>query len=212
MPKISSKKIFLIIVSIITLSIAWRFFDLLSFRDSNIVLQKGLTVKLRPKGSLQQKFVANRDGLTKIEVLLRSPGIKYENGDRMEMKLADANCEENLRTGYLDDSFLNTENLYEFSFDRIPDSQEKEFCLTATFANKKESAKSIQFFTMGDETGQPLSIRPVYKNAHIWQDFSELNQRISQYKPWFLKHYFLAAIAISFIVISILSLILLIRL
>ncbi|MDP1833389.1 MAG: hypothetical protein Q8L11_00455 [Candidatus Moranbacteria bacterium] len=212
MPKISSKKIFLIIFLIITLSIAWRFLNLLSFRDSNIVLQKGLTVKLRPRESLQQNFVANRDGLTKVEVLLRSPGIKYENGDRMEMKLADADCKETLRTGYLDDSFLNTENLYEFRFDRIPDSQEKEFCLTATFANKKENAKSIQFFTMGDKEGQSLSIRPVYKNAHIWQDFSELNQRISQYKPWFLKHYYLWIITIAFIVFSIASVVILITL
>jgi len=48
-----------------------------------------------------------------------------------------------------------------------------------------------------------LSMRPAYENDNWKQDISELSQRISQYKPWFLKHFYLDAIAILFIVLSV---------
>jgi hypothetical protein len=197
------QKVLLVILLIFILAIFWRFFDLLSFPDSSIVLQKGALVKLHKKENLTQNFTANRDGLSKVEVLLRSPGIKFENGDKMKMEILDASCEKNLQEGFLTDAFLNTENLYEFRFDRIDDSQDQEFCLKATFQNQKENAKAIQFFTMGEGENQPLSIRPVYKNESVCQDLSELNQRMSQYKPWFLKHYYLWTISILFLILSI---------
>lgn len=199
---ISPKKIILLFAALMLGIVFWKFSTLLYFPDSNIVLQKGLLVKLQPQETLTQKFVAQKNGLAKIEVLLRSPGIKFEDGDKVETKLADGNCQEILRTGELQSSFLDTKNLHEFRFAPIPDSKGKEFCLIATFLPKKENAKSIQFFTMGEAENQPYSIRPVYKNTSIGQDLNELNQRISQYKPWFLKHYFLEAIAITFVVLS----------
>ena len=104
-----------------------------------------------------------------------------------------------LRQGKLTCSFLDSKNLYEFRFPRIVDSKNKSYCLIATFKPKKSSAKSIRIFTMGDEENQPLSIRPVYKNNNIFADLNELNRRISQYKPWFLKHYFLYSIIILFL-------------
>lgn len=212
MKKISPNKILLAILAIFILAIFWRFFNLLSFRDSSIVLEKGLTVKLRTKESLTQKFTANRDGLVKVEVLLRSPGIKYENGDEMKMEILDPDCAKTLREGFLTDAFLNTENLYEFKFERIPDSNGREYCLKATFQNQKENAKAIQFFTMGENENQPLSIRPVYKNTNFLADFSELNQRMSQYKPWFLKHYYLWFVMIGFVILSISLIVILILL
>lgn len=201
MKKNTSKKIILAFLAIFLIAIFWRFLNLLSFHDSAILLKKGATVKLRPQESLNQKFFANRKGLTKIEVLLRSPGIKYENGDRMKMEILDSTCAKTLREGFLTDTFLNTENLYEFRFDRIENSKNQEFCLKATFQNQKENAKAIQFFTMGETENQPFSIRPVYKNSHIFQDLNELNQRMSQYKPWFLKSYFLWFIMLGFLIL-----------
>lgn len=201
MKKISPKNIFLTVFAVLLLAIFFQFFSLLSFPDSNIVLTKGDTVKLQPDTSLTQKFTANRDGLAKVEFLLRTPGIVFENNDVMQMTLADENCQNPIRQGEMKESFLNSGNLYEFSFAKIENSQNKTFCVIATFKPIKASAKAIQLFT---QDGTQLSIRQVYVNDNVWQNLSELNQRISQYKPFFLKHAFLATISILFIILSIL--------
>ena len=211
----TTKHVFLAIFAILLLSIAFQFFSLLSFPDSSIVLVKGDTVKLQPEDSLTQKFTANRDGLNKVEFLLRTPGIVFENKDVMKVQLLDENCQKPLREGVLKESFLNSGNLYEFPFSKVENSQNKIFCVIATFQPTKSSAKAIQFFTSDGpprvderlsprvEAGAQLSIRPVYVNDNVWQNLSELNQRISQYKPFFLRHIYLATFSILFIVLSI---------
>ncbi len=37
----------------------------------------------------------------------------------------------------------------------------------------------------------PIVFRPSYKNPIVAKDFQQLNQRMSQYKPWFLKGWYL---------------------
>ena len=198
---ISFNKIILLFAAILFIAVFWRFESLLYFPDSSILLQKGNTVKLNPESTLTQKFSASKNYLAKIEVLLRGSGVKYKDGDKVTTKIADENCQTILREGEIKDSFLETQNLHEFEFEPIVDSAGKEFCFIATFLPKNEKAKSLQFFTM-EEENQPYSIRPVYKNSSITQDLSELNQRISQYKPWFLKHFYLYAIVILFLATS----------
>ena len=201
--KISSKKLLLVFAAIMLAIVFWKFFSLLSFTDSSVVLQKGLKIKINPGETLTQKFTANRNGLAKVEILMHQSGIKYENGDKVQAKISDKDCQNVLREGELKESFLDTENLYLFSFAPISDSEDKEFCFIATFLPVNPTAKSLQFFTTGEEENQPYSIRTVYKNQNILQDLSELNQRISQYKPWFLKHYYLYTVSILFIILSI---------
>lgn len=197
-----SKKLLIVFAIVMFFAVFWKFSTLLYFPEANIYLKKGLVVKIWPQETLIHKFTAQRSNLSKVEVLLRSPGIKYKNGDKVEMKIADENCQKILHTGELKDSFFNIENLYEFKFNPISDSEKKEFCLMATFLPIKDSAKSLQFFKIGEEENQPYSIRPVYKNQNILQDIGELNQRISQYKPWFLKHYYLYAVSFLFLLLS----------
>lgn len=203
MQKFSPKNIFLAIFTFLLVMLFSRFLANLSFPDSSINLQKGLTVKLQSKNSLTQKFTTTRGGLTKIEVLLRSPGIEFEKGDRVTAQLADGNCQKIILEGKLQSSFLSSNNLYEFVFPKIDDSKNKTYCLIATFQAQKSSARAIQFFTTGDTENQPLSLRPVYVNDSFWQNMTELNRRMSQYKPWFLKHYFLWFVMIGFIILSI---------
>jgi hypothetical protein len=225
MQKISSKQIFLLIFTILVLLIFANFFSLLSFPESSIVLEKGdPAIKLPAEESLTQKFTANRDNLMKVEFLLRTPGIEFEKKYRVKMELADANCQKMIRTGELLESFLNSNNLYEFKFSEVKDSKDKTYCLIATFKPNNAKAKAIQFFvfenkpseflpensTTQEKFANPLSIRPVYVNDNTWQDLTELNQRMSQYKPFFLKHYYLATISILFIILSIATVIILI--
>jgi len=213
---LTSSKILLTFFAILTIIIFAKFFTLLDFPDSSIILEKSDPIlKLRPSESFSQKFIANRDNLMKVEILLRAPGPKPN--DLVRMEIADENCKKIIRTGKLEKSYLNSDNLFEFSFSKIPDSNSKTFCLIATFKPEKSTSKAIQFFTQsnkqplfsvqnsssdGDLTGQALSTRPVYANDHWWQNLSELSQRMSQYKPWFLKDFFNMAIITLFIILS----------
>ena len=207
----SNKKIFLALFFFFLILIFSKFFSLISFPDSSIVLEKEDDLQLKEGQSIQQKFIANRNNLSKIQILMRSTGI--DKGNIIEMEIADDNCQNTIYRKNLEYSFLDAGNLYEFSFPKIKESKERKYCLIATLLHQQ--SKSAKFFTSsknysffeainistGDKNEyQALSMRPAYKNVNAWQDIDELNKRISQYKPFFLKHYFLWTILILFLV------------
>lgn len=210
MKHLTSKNIFLIALAVIIIVIFARFLTLLSFPDSSVALDKGELIPFPQKSVLTQTFIANRNNLEKIQFLFRTPGPK--TGD-VSVEIADESCAKTIRQGTLATAFLNSNNLYEFVFDKIPDSNGKKYCL-----NIKTSAKGLRLFSMPEserqyglknsttgETfeGKTLSVRGAYVNDNLGQNLRELSQRISQYKPWFLKHYFLETIAILFVVLSV---------
>lgn len=202
---------------IMFVAVFWKFFCLLSFPDSSVTLKKGDPLfELKDGASFTQMFTANEDNLNKLEFLLRTPGPKNKSSVRME--IADATCEKTLRQGTLRKSFVSSGNLHEFKFDIIPDSQGKTYCLKAEFSRKKPDPKKIRFFTMksddpkfaiknedgnNENDGLSLSMRTVHKSDSLTQNLGELNERISQYKPFFLKHYFLYAIVFLFLAASV---------
>jgi hypothetical protein len=215
--KLTPKKLLLAVLAIFLIAIFWRFETILYFPDSSSPLKKDALVKVHPGETITQKFTAGQNGLAKVEMLLRGPGLQYQNGDQMKMVLADQNCENKLRTGDLQPSFLASNNLYEFDFSRLPDSAGKTYCLEAAFTSQKSNAKSLQVFMTDTPSApfvltnmtlnlkypnNPLSLRPVYRSG-FWQNLSVLNQRMSQYKPFFLKHYYLWAIVTLFLALSI---------
>lgn len=208
--------ILLSILGAMMLAVFFRFFSLLSFPDSSVVLEKGELIPLPTKQSLSQVFVANRDNLTKIEYLFRTPGPKP--GDTVSVELRDASCTDTIRTGSIVPSFLNSDNLYEVAFPAIPDSNGQIYCLVTSYKPKDANIKGLRLFSMETadtrlilrniatgETfdGKTLAIRGVYRNASVWQDLGELNHRISQYKPWFLKDAFVGTVAVLFVVLSV---------
>jgi len=142
MCKFSAKKIFLILFAIMMFAVFSKFFSLISFFDSGMVLEKGEIIKLYAQNTLNQKFVANRDNLIKIRFLLSTEGIK--EGNVVKMQIADENCSNIIREGFLTQSFLASSNLFEFQFDKIPDSNSKTFCIKATFEPQSTKAKAIQ--------------------------------------------------------------------
>ena len=215
MLKIDSKQILLGLLGISTLLIFFRFFTLISFPATHI-LAKGDTIKIFPGQTFSQKFTASRDNLETIQVLLRAPGIK--SGDTVTMKLGDAHCRDTLRDGTLERPFLNTDDLYAFTFPPIGHSAGEAYCMLLSYQTTQGQSKYLRFFTVAPDNpdflltdtalntpvnGQSLSLRTVYRNDHWWEDLYELNQRISQYKPWFLKDSAIGAIAILFVILSI---------
>ena len=208
-------KLLLLLAAIMLIIIFGKFFSIIAFPDSETALIKGELFQMKPETSLTQTFVANRDNLMKIEFLMRTPG--PQRGDVVKMEIADETCANVIRQGELQKSFLGSDNLYDFQFSKIPDSNGKIYCLKATL-QKNSSSKSIRFFMMENKNpqfkltdmsnvnnteNQSLSIRSAYRNDTLSQDMSEFSQRISQYKPWFLKHFYLDAILILFVVLSV---------
>ncbi len=215
-PSLTQKRIFLVVLGILVILVGYRFVANISFPDSGIVLEKGDLFRLLPKQSLSQTFTANRDGLHEIEFLLRTPGVR--EGDRVDMTLADATCADAIRTGKLDVPFLNADNLYVFAFPRIADSAGKKYCVTATLHTGNKTTKYVQFFTtdaavlgapLTDRStgtamdGRSLSMRPAYVNGSFTADMRELTERISQYKPAFLKSAVITTVAVAVAILSI---------
>ena len=69
--------------------------------------------------------------------------------------------------------------------------------------NKNVAKNTVQNkgYIIKDKNGQTkyngkneIFFRQKYKNKTVWRDFQQLNQRISQYKPWFLKGGYLTTI------------------
>ena len=213
-----SKKIILAILALFLLGLFWRFSTLLYFPASGSFLEKGDLAKLHPKETLQQNFTVENNDLAKVEIILRSPGIAP--GDRAEAKLLDGNCQKTLRTGFLENSFLSSNNLYDFTFPIIPNSKNQTYCLALTFLSQKSTSHSLLFFSHPEAGSQfentttkevfpdqTLSFRLVYKNSSFWKNLDELNQRISQYQPLLLKSIYLDLIAGGFLLLSLLLLI-----
>lgn len=214
MPHFTPKQLLLSALGIFVVLIFARFVNVMSFPDSSTVLDKGEPVKIFSNQSLTQTFVAKRDGLSKIEFLLRTPG--PSKGDRVQVTLADETCATSLRNTTLEASFLNSDNLYEATFAPTPDSRDQKYCAVITYQKASTPSKSLRFFTTtgtneamtftlptGEATkNQSLSMRLVYNNASVWQDLRELTERISQYKPFFLKDAFIAAIGITSVLLS----------
>lgn len=213
--KFDSRKILLVALGIFVFLIFFKFFSIMSFPDSQTVLDKGDNFKFYHNQKISQTFTANRDNLSRIEFLLKTPGPNEKDSVRVEV--ADATCTTPIRQSTLKMTFLNADNLFVAAFPSIADSNGKKYCVTLSYQTSATETRSLRFFTTENTNpdaifttikgeklkNQSLSMRLVYNNAHWWQDLRELNQRMSQYKPWFLKHFYIATIGILFVILSI---------
>lgn len=217
MKYIYSKNIFLFIILIALVLITVRLINLWSFPDTDWILKKGEKTALESNYPLLQKFTAVKNNLSKIEILFSSSDIKP--GGAILMKVLDENCSQVLRKQEMRTANLEAENTYAFRFSKIPDSEGKNYCLALSFSPFSPNGKKAKVFlndnppsgsrltnsaTGKEFPGKSLAIRPGYQKNTVWENARELNQRISQYKPWFLKHYFLYAIVSLFVLLSLL--------
>lgn len=199
--------------------IFFRLNKLMSFPDQRWTLEKGEKIKM--SSEIVQKFEADRDGLARVKILFSSSDVKP--GGTFNFQLYSENCQDILREVNLGITSLDSGNTVDFIFPKVKDSKNKTFCLKLKYAQKeggkkanifviKNSMPQNKFLSINDEEfhGKSLAMRPAYRNSNLLKDFSELNQRMSQYKPWFLKHYFLHMIMFGFIILSIVLVLLLI--
>ena len=198
---------FLAIIVFLATIVLVSLFKQWGFPDTQFPLNKGEKIKLGEEG-VRQTFKIDRNGLSGINILFG--GSQIDNGGTLSIALLDESCREKIAEETRFTDSLDTKNSFRFSFSPISNSKGKIFCLTIRFSPEKGSKKAAIFVTsntipekalalsINGETrpNESLALRPVYKNKSIFADLVELDQRISQYKPWFLKGALLAGIAI----------------
>lgn len=225
MKLLQTKNIFFLLFLLALFLVFGRLTSLWSFPDPTWPLLKEEKIELEKNQPLFQVFTARRDNLSRVEFLMSSASIKP--GGRLKLELRDETCSQILRQASWKVSNLDSEDTYAFRFRRLENSQGKDFCFSASFEPQDEKKKAKIFlhnqppagsqYFLNSATGEKfsdrsLSLRPGYQNASLGKNLTELNQRISQYKPWFLKHYFLSLIIFAFLFLSLLIVSLLIRL
>lgn len=218
--------LFFTLLALIAFFTAYSFLCLFAFPDASFPLRKGERVSLLPGETLTQTFQSSRDGLTRLEILFGK--FSLEGDAELTLELRDSACSAVLAQKRLSEGSFDSEYTYSFLFDRIPDSQGQTYCFQAHFVTNQpiKKEKSPRFFVdkeapanpyfLTNPGGQqqggsgPLAIRPGFTHASFWTNTQEFFDRISQYKPAFLKGWFLIGFATLGLLLTFLSLILLI--
>lgn len=216
--KLNLKYVLLAIFIFFLFVVFSQFYSILSFPDMSWNLDKDEKIDMKPEKPVIQKFIARQDNLSRIEILFGNS--KISPGANIKMQLLDENCSNVIRSKNLEVKSLDSDAAYEFKFSTIKDSKDKTYCLNLNFTPKENKGKkyariftvpntspeNVYFFDFTKDQeikNRSLAIRPAYKTESVWKDMEKLNQRMSQYKPWFLKHYYLYAIAFGFLILSI---------
>lgn len=218
MKHLSSKNILLIIFFAGLALVFYKFINVFYFPDSDWKMSRDQKIELLPNKPVVQKFQANKNNLTSVEMLFGRSGLKKVDG-KIHFEILSENCADKIADDFLIPQDIKSDDTNAFNFSRIADSENKTYCLKLAFESENSATKNPFIFInyanspnatfLADANGnelknQSLAMRPAHRNDNIWQDMTELNKRISQYKPWFLKHYYLSFVVVSFILLSIL--------
>lgn len=198
-----------------------KFMGSLSFPDASWPLNRGEEeLDFKENKQIRQIFETSRNNLSRIRILFSKSHQK--DGGEIALKLAKENCEDVISEKKISRESLETEGYYDFKFPRIKDSKNKSFCLLISFEPiNKKSKNQLTIFINENNQGQlyagseeiknrSLAMRPAYKNGSFIGNLSELNDRISQYKPWFLKNAYLFSMLTLFVLSSIFFIVLVI--
>ncbi|HBO16841.1 MAG TPA: hypothetical protein DD451_02470 [Candidatus Moranbacteria bacterium] len=192
-----------------------------SFPDQNWNLEKGKKIGISSEKNEEviQKFIASKDNLSRIDIFLGNS--KIERGGTLQLELFNKSCEKLLRKDKIRTTRIKSENFFTFTFPKIQKTANEILCIKLSFydwnSDKNRSAQVFVrdnilpenvFFSINQEIikGKSLSMRPAYQENSWRENIWKLSERISQYKPWFLKN----MIILSVLVIAIISSILLV--
>ncbi len=186
------------------------FFSYLSFPDSSYnFIGTTNKVKLDPGAPVTQTFTATENNLNQIKVVFGNATITKK--ETVVFELADAACThplaQNTHRPYDSSPFI----YYRLSFPAIPDSLGQTYCLVVTYfspydrgsdrpslgASAGEQFTGLSYTNTGNGRtyeNRTLQMRPSYGSGSLYGDLGRLNDRLSQYKPGFLKGPFLTGI------------------
>ena len=209
--------LFLIFIGIIFC----KFFNTLTFSDSSLNFEgdNGKQEKLYPNAQLIQKITATENNLNQIDISINKFSADF--GEKIVLEVKDENCGKTIAQSKIDAFTWNSPGYEKFRFKTIPDSKDRIFCLKITYIPfRKEQDKKIyissypaegsSYINTGksieEQKNRTLKLKPAYENDSNWQNFSELSDRMSQYKPDYLKGTYLKTLFIlSFVLIILLA-------
>ncbi len=198
------------------------FFANLSFPDSSYrFLGSTKQAKLDSGKPITQIFTGEENNLNQIKIIIGD--LDLQPMEKIVLELAEASCETTLARDTL--TFLTPKPhiYYHFNFSPLPDSAGQTYCFKVTYfspfdrgsdrpylgASEGEQFAGWSYTNEGNNRtyeNRTLQMRPSYGSGNFLGDLGRLNDRISQYKPAFLKGPVLTLIFCAFIVSTILLL------
>ncbi len=206
--QLSQNKILLAALLIGTIFLFIRFFSYLSFPESDYnFLGKDKKVKLDPKTSIMQIFEAKENGLDQIKIVMGNID-RLPLNESVLLELRDPQCEQVLAEDTINWLTESPKIYYRFRFPRIDDSIGKKYCLKISYeANTKRGGERPSIAVSDDDQfsdraytdtsngktyiGRTLQIRPSYSEGSLTGNLIRLENRLSQYKPEFIKGWIL---------------------
>lgn len=221
----NAKYVFLGLFVLVLVLVFGRFFRNWSFPDATWTLEKGekMSISEEKEKEAIQKFTSAQNNLSRIDILFGSS--KIGKGGTLDLEIFDKNCDTKMRESRIRTKEIDSDKFFTFSFAKIPDSKDQIFCLKLSFSDwEKDKTRSAQVFTqenttpsniyfaIGEEVfeGRTVSMRPAYQESSFIGNIQTSIDRISQYKPPFLKDTYLLLITLSFVIISIITVLILI--
>lgn len=153
---------------------------------------------------VSQTFTAHENGLHQVRVVLGNASIR--RGEHIGFQLMDESCTAEIASTDFSEEPRKQGAYTVFPFPTIPDSEGKRYCFVATYfsdENRKGdkpylSATDVPDPVFADRTltdsnkgktyeSHSLFLRPAYTEGSLRADLGTLLDRLSQYKPGFLK-------------------------
>lgn len=177
------------------------FVSSLAFSDSNYnFLGKKDRQKLSVDKPISQVFMAQEDGLSEIKYHIGN--LNLWPGEALHFELRDSTCTQIITTNSWTLLKLKPSIYTHFHFSRIADSQGKNYCAFITYTSPYDRKSSdVPYINTSKFPGrsytvisknkvyenETLQIRPAYSSGNFFSDLWRLIERISQYKPDFIK-------------------------
>ena len=216
------------ILSVFLLFLLFVFFEFLanlSFPNAILSSPKTGTTNLYPYTPVTQVFSATKNNLSQINIGVKN--IPKNIRHKILIQLADESCN-NIIAEKEFSVFSVFSSPRKFKFPSIADSDGKRYCLKITYLGEKLGKGELPYVEIsekpadpnssytnpgkgGEFKGRTLKIEPAYSGT-LSENLTQLNQRMSQYKPWFLKGNYLVAIFALFLINSIILVLILVLL
>ncbi len=182
-------------------SIILGFVSQLHFPDSDYnFIGKKDRARLTIDKPLAQVFTAEENGLSLVKVSIG--GIDLWPSEALTFELRDESCTTILATDSWTPLELKPTNYTRFTFNRIADSAGKKYCVyivyTSPYDRKSSDAPYIntsefpgRSYTLVTKNkvyeNETLQLRPAYTSGNWTSDIWRLTERMSQYKPEYIK-------------------------
>ena len=203
--KIYQTKILFALFLLGIVGIFWTFLASFGLGESGYnFLGKTKKVTLSPGAPVTQTFTAHENNLSQVRFVMGN--VVLQNNDFLEFRLLDEACSDTIAVKKFGTK-PNEQGTYTiFAFTPVVNSKERTYCFSATYFSDEDrkgekpylSATDVSDPVFSDRTltdtnknkvypSQTLFLRPAYTSGSLSGDLSSLVNRLSQYKPEFLK-------------------------